>query len=90
MGDFSRKQETQDKMTMVTLSFELHLKSEFDNTSTVTILVLFLIVLLSWKYRKSFRHFIGYGEFAISLHRGDRKPVPEENEDTNCSQVIFS
>ena len=89
---FARKQVTQseDKMTSVALSFELHLKIDFDNTSSLAILALSFILLLIWKYRKSFEHFIGYGpKFAISLQRGDRKPVPEENEETNCSQVIF-
>ena len=86
---FAGKQIIEDKMTSVALSFEFHLKSEFDTTSTLSILALSFILLLTWKYRKSFSHFIGYGKFAILIQRGDRKPVPEENEETNCSQVIF-
>ena len=77
-------------MTSVTLGFEVHLKSEFHITSTLAVLALGFILLLAWKYHKSLKHFFGYGKHTISFQRGDRQPVPEENEERNCSQVYIS
>ena len=93
IGFFARKQlqVTEDEMTSVAQIFELHLKSAFDTTSTLAILALsFIILLFAWKYRKSLKHFFGYEKRTISLQRGDRQPIPEENEERNCSQVYIS
>lgn len=81
----SARIQSEDKMS----SFELHLNGKFDTTTTLVILG--LILMLAWKYRKSFKvkQFIGYNKFATLLQKGSRKPVPEENED-HCSQVPFS
>lgn len=73
-------------MTSVTLAFELHFKSESLTSGTLAVLALGFILLLAWKYRKSLKHFFGYGKRTISFQSGNRKPVPEENEETNCSQ----
>ena len=92
IGFFARKhlQVTEDEMTSVAQIFELHLKSAFDTTSTLAILALSFILLFVWKYRKSLKHFFGYEKRTISLQRGDRQPIPEENEERNCSQVYIS
>ena len=88
---FARKRRTQseDKMTSVILSFELHLKSAFDTTGILAILLLSFILLLAWKYRKS-KQLIRYGRFKLFLQKDGRKPLPEENEECNCNQVLFS
>ena len=86
---FAGKQVTEDSMTSVTSSVELSLKSKFDTTSTVAILALSVVLLVAWRYRKSFKQFIKYGRFTILVQMCDRKRPLEENED-NCSQVPFS
>ena len=92
LASLAREQETQSegKMTSVALAFELHFKSESLTSGTLAVLALGFILLLAWKYRKSLKHFFGYGKRTISFQSGNRKPVPEENEETNCSQVLFS
>ena len=74
-------------MTSIASSFEL-LKSQFNTTSTVAILALSVVLLVAWKYRKSFKQYIKYGRFKILRQMWGRKRVPVENED-NFSKVLF-
>ena len=85
---FAEKQVTADNMTLIASSFELHLKSQFNTTSTVAFLVLSVVLLVAWKYRKSFKQYIKYGRFKILPQMWGRKRVPVENEE-NYSKVLF-
>ncbi|KAK2565871.1 hypothetical protein P5673_010161 [Acropora cervicornis] len=74
-------------MTLIASSFELHLKSQFNTTSTVAFLVLSVVLLVAWKYRKSFKQYIKYGRFKILPQMWGRKRVPVENEE-NYSKMV--
>jgi len=75
-------------MTLIVSSFELHLKSKFNTTSTVAVLALSVVLLVAWKYRKSFKQYIKHGKFKILPQMWGSKRVPVENED-NFSKVLF-
>ena len=73
-------------MWSVAITVELKFKSVLESASVLAILVVAFILLITWRYRKFFQ-LLKDGRFTNLELVYDKRPVPEENEESYWNTV---